>query len=222
MDAPPPIDDLRVLLVSDDPLVRAGLSHMLDAVVDESPSLRLELARAFDDVHGAFAALSPDVTLADLGVDLDAARARLREVGALERPVVVLVPPGLDAQEVLAQNVRAALSRGAEASAIRAALFAAAAGLVVLDPSLLVEPLRVAASARRAAASAPRAQELTAREMEVLQLLTEALPNKLIADRLGISDHTAKFHVNSVMSKLSAGTRTEAVVRAARLGIVTL
>nr|WP_236673772.1 response regulator transcription factor [Comamonas sp. JC664] len=68
--------------------------------------------------------------------------------------------------------------------------------------------------------SAPDA--LTPREREVLGLLAEGLSNKAIADRLAISEHTAKFHVNAVLAKLGVQRRTEAVVRAAKLGLVTL
>jgi DNA-binding NarL/FixJ family response regulator len=64
--------------------------------------------------------------------------------------------------------------------------------------------------------------ELTERERQVVQLLSEGLSNKLIADRLGISDHTAKFHVNGVMMKLGASTRTEAVVEAMRRNLIKL
>ena len=66
------------------------------------------------------------------------------------------------------------------------------------------------------------AEALTPREQEVLQLLAEGLPNKTIADRLYISEHTVKFHVNAILSKLGAQSRTEAVVRATRLGILLL
>ena len=59
-------------------------------------------------------------------------------------------------------------------------------------------------------------------QRQVVQLLSEGLSNKLIADRLGISDHTAKFHVNGVMMKLGASTRTEAVVEAVRRGVIRL
>jgi len=56
----------------------------------------------------------------------------------------------------------------------------------------------------------------------VLEMLAEGLPNKLIAHKLAISDHTAKFHVNSILAKLNAGTRTEAVMRGVRLGLVKI
>jgi DNA-binding NarL/FixJ family response regulator len=58
--------------------------------------------------------------------------------------------------------------------------------------------------------------------LEVLQLLAEGLPNKAIARQLNISDHTVKFHVNAIMSKLNAQSRTEAVVQATRLGLILL
>ena len=68
----------------------------------------------------------------------------------------------------------------------------------------------------------PLVEQLTAREREVLQHLAEGLSNKAIALRLGISEHTIKFHVNAIMSKLGAQSRTEAVVRATQLGLIML
>jgi two-component system, NarL family, nitrate/nitrite response regulator NarL len=65
-------------------------------------------------------------------------------------------------------------------------------------------------------------EHLTPRELEVLELVAEGLSSKLIAVRLGISEHTAKFHVNAIMTKLGVQSRTEAVVRAARLGLLSL
>ena len=59
-------------------------------------------------------------------------------------------------------------------------------------------------------------------ELEVLNLLSDGITNKEIASRLGITEHTIKFHVNAILGKLGAETRTEAVVHAAKLGIVTL
>jgi DNA-binding NarL/FixJ family response regulator len=65
-------------------------------------------------------------------------------------------------------------------------------------------------------------EPLTPREMDVLEMLAEGLSNKMIAHRLSISDHTAKFHVNSILAKLNAGTRTEAVTRGIRLGLIKI
>lgn len=92
---------------------------------------------------------------------------------------------------------------------------AAAAGLVVSDPSL-GPGLRP----ERGREEAPLVEDLTPREREALQLLAEGLSNKEIARRLGTSEHTAKFHVNAILGKLNAHSRTEAVTRAARLGLI--
>ncbi len=71
-------------------------------------------------------------------------------------------------------------------------------------------------------ADAPSGESLTVREVQVLELLAEGLPNKAIAERLGISDQTVKFHVSSIAGKLGAANRTDAVRRAVRRGLVTL
>jgi DNA-binding CsgD family transcriptional regulator len=70
--------------------------------------------------------------------------------------------------------------------------------------------------------SAPPAQQLTPREIEVLGMLAEGLGNKTIARRLGISEHTVKFHVGSILAKLDASSRTEAVTLGARRGLIML
>ena len=66
------------------------------------------------------------------------------------------------------------------------------------------------------------AEALTPREVQVLELLAEGLPNKAIAARLGISDQTVKFHVSAICGKLGAANRTDAVRRAVRRGLITL
>jgi DNA-binding NarL/FixJ family response regulator len=106
------------------------------------------------------------------------------------------------------------LARAAGPDAVAAALGAAAHGLSVLDPA-------VAPGWIRPPEDAP-AEGLTAREAEVLGLLAEGLSNKGIAARLGISEHTAKFHVNAILAKLGAESRAAAIVKAARLGLVAL
>ena len=72
-----------------------------------------------------------------------------------------------------------------------------------------------------ASAVEPPADPLTRRELEVLGLMAEGLPNKAIANRLGISDQTVKFHVASIIGKLAAANRTEAVRIALRRGLLT-
>jgi DNA-binding NarL/FixJ family response regulator len=103
-----------------------------------------------------------------------------------------------------------------------AAIRAVAAGLRVIDGSL-----GDAADLDRAAATGPAISTeeggpLSRREREVLSLVAAGLPNKAIARELGISDHTVKFHVSSLLTKLNAGSRTEAVTIATRQGILSL
>src|SRR5204862_631285 len=94
---------------------------------------------------------------------------------------------------------------------------------VVMAPSESADSQRDGDSERDAGLETIGLQEsLTGREQEVLELLTEGLPNKAIAGRLGISDQTVKFHVASISAKLGATNRTEAVRLALRRGLLTL
>ncbi|MGZ3581471.1 MAG: response regulator transcription factor, partial [Ktedonobacterales bacterium] len=117
-----------------------------------------------------------------------------------------------------------ALLRDAMPDEIIPAISAVASGLITLDRRLAGDLF--AASQRVAAPAAERPttsdEPLTARELEVLQLMAQGLPNKTIAARLRISEHTAKFHVSAIMMKLGAASRTEAVTRGARLGLLIL
>ena len=117
--------------------------------------------------------------------------------------------PGLSGAPV------AYLPSDVDAAALAAAVRAAAAGLIVLDPTV-AGATGVHAHAR----TSESAETLTAREREVLLLVAEGLPNKAIARELGISEHTAKFHVGSLLGKLGAASRTEAVTLATRRGIL--
>jgi DNA-binding NarL/FixJ family response regulator len=160
---------------------------------------------------GSAAALGADVTL------LDVSGGGLDELPALAAalPVVALVAAELQGGDALAAGARAVVLRDARADRIAAALVAAASGLVALDGAL-------AAWIRPPAATATGGEALTPREVEVLALLAEGLSNKAIAQRLGISERTAKFHVESILGKLGAESRSEAIVLAARRGLVTL
>jgi DNA-binding NarL/FixJ family response regulator len=128
---------------------------------------------------------------------------------------VALVASEAQAAEALRAGARAVLFRGASPDALAAAAVAAARGLSALDAALAREWLRLPEPALRS-------EGLTEREREVLSLLAEGLPNKTIAARLGISEHTAKFHVNAILAKLGAESRAAAIVKAARLGLVVL
>ena len=130
--------------------------------------------------------------------------------------------PGLAA--LRGGRVRALLPARASADEIRSAIQAAAAGLVVLHPDIASQlsfsPLGPGAAGNDAL-SAP-GQQLSPREAEVLNLLAAGLGNKQIAGRLGISEHTVKFHVASIFNKLGASSRAEAVAHGVRRGFIVL
>ena len=113
----------------------------------------------------------------------------------------------------------ACLARDVDAEQLDLAVRSAEAGLVLLDLPMAATSL---APATTLSAPAIAAETLTPRELQVLQLVAQGLPNKGIARRLGISENTAKFHVASVCGKLGASSRTEAVTIAARRGLILL
>jgi DNA-binding NarL/FixJ family response regulator len=108
----------------------------------------------------------------------------------------------------------------APASELLAAVEAVAQGMVALSlpvaRRLLTHPSSV-----QALGAEPLDEPLTARELEVLSLLSQGLPNKLIARDLGISEHTVKFHISSIYTKLGASSRTDAVNKGARHGLIS-
>jgi DNA-binding NarL/FixJ family response regulator len=140
-------------------------------------------------------------------------------------PVILLVDnPARRISEGLPPGVRAVLPRNVTPSEIVAAVGAVAAGLYVFHPSDFdfIPALRSPASEPTAELGEPLVEHLTPREIEVLQLLSTGLGNKEVAACLNISEHTAKFHVASIMGKLGAATRTEAVTLGIRHGLVMI
>lgn len=130
----------------------------------------------------------------------------------LEDLPTLVLSDQLSARDAVRAGARASLPQSAPPAQIIAAIYAASAGLVVI-------PLDATDSVLPQSAE-QIAEPLTPRETDVLEMLAEGVSNKLIAYRLGISEHTAKFHVNSILAKLDAGTRTEAVMRGIRLGLI--
>lgn len=206
------LDELRFVIVAEDPLVRAGLA----ALLEHEPGLSLAALLSGDEDVGRMARdARAEVALWDLGVASGSRLERLAQAAGL--PTLALVHDDEDAAEALAAGARGALSRAADGRRVAVALAAVRQGLLVVD-----EPLAALVLRPRQGRPAGLVEPLTPRESEVLQLLAQGLANKAIAERLGISDHTAKFHVNAILGKLGAQSRTEAIVHAARLGLVLL
>jgi DNA-binding NarL/FixJ family response regulator len=167
----------------------------------------------------------PDVVLLELeAYDEDTLAGLLASDVSPYPPAYVILTDdvqGAWAAEALRAGVRAILPRQASASALLAAVEAAAAGLVVLPHDMVDSVLSGLPSTARDLPAVPQ-QALTPREIEVLGMLAEGVGNKTIAWRLGISEHTVKFHVGSILAKLNASSRTEAVTLGIRQGLIML
>ena len=192
-------------MVAEDPLVRSALLSLLSS----------QHVTAEPVAQDALEDTPADVVVWDLGADARAAQDRIEQFERAETEVVALVPSQAVASPALAAGARGLLTRETSGAALAAAVRAVRAGLVVVDPAL-------ASALIPARDRTPLADELTAREQEVLQQLSLGLANKEIAAKLHISDHTVKFHVNAILAKLGVTSRTEAVVAAARRGLVIL
>jgi two-component system, NarL family, response regulator YdfI len=190
-------------------MVRAGLEAMVR--MHERLTVVGDASRN-GDLASAMRAHRPDVVVAD-------AEAR-RPHALADAPPVVLLCDDLTRTELrreLHSGVRAVLPRDATDVELAAAIEAVASGLTVLSPDDM-DVLLPPAPETVAEVTEP----LTARESEVLALLSQGAANREIAHRLGISEHTVKFHVSSVLAKLGASTRTEAVARGMREGLIVI
>ncbi len=211
---------IRVFIVAASPLARGGLENLLAtrgvSVVGRSAS--------WESIFEQIGDVEPDVVLVDASGDNSEALldAVVSSNFATETTVILLSDhprPGWTT-EALRAGVRAILPSGVSPDQLAAALEAATAGLVVLHPSEVAVALPAASAAWSPLAEL--AEPLTPREREVLEMLAGGLVNKEIAAKLSISEHTVKFHVASILGKLGAATRTEAVSLGFRRGLVLL
>jgi DNA-binding NarL/FixJ family response regulator len=191
---------VSVAILSHDPLVHAALTRLL--------TVR-------SDLHIAADLREANVALWDPGPPGESPTNEPRDISALAIPAIALVSSAEEARVAMSAGAAGAVHRGGDGSSLVAALVAVRCGLAVLDPDF------TQATPQKTREAEP-AEALTTRELEVVGLLADGLSNKQIASKLDISGHTAKFHVNSILGKLSAASRTAAVVRAVRLGLVTL
>jgi DNA-binding NarL/FixJ family response regulator len=230
---------IRVLVWAKSRIARAGLEAIVQA------DARFELAGAGNrpaDLAVAVRQFAPDVVLVD-GEETETARriaaaAPGRGMAGQEMagrelagrgstglaPAVVGLVDGqrrADIVRALQAGVRALILRESHPNEITAALQAASDGLAVISPEIL-DVLLPAVGETADEDSFALEEPLTGRETEVLGLLAEGAGNKEIAARLGISEHTAKFHVSSILSKLGASSRTEAVTRGYREGLILI
>jgi DNA-binding NarL/FixJ family response regulator len=216
-------EPVKVWVLSPYPSVRAGLRVLLaeDArcrVVGDSP----ELPAGPVEVSGA---ASLDVLVVDLPTN-EALDDFLAEAERLPAPGIVLLGTPPDDHHTLAQlgpRPWGFLPREADGETLATAVQTVYAGLLAIDPNIAAHLFAVAVPRLPGPlVEGDGYEDLTPREVEVLSLLAEGIPNKAIARRLAISEHTVKFHVGSVLGKLNAASRTEAVRNGARRGLIAL
>jgi len=209
---------IRVFIFAESARSRERLEELLDARGIEVVGTASSLETAAE----ALAEQDADVLLVE--VSNDSAEELLETLAVTgvtgETAVVVLLDQSAPvwASQAVQAGVRGVLSGAANAEQLRVAIEAAANGLFVLHP----DEVRPEPAPRTQAATVELSEPLTARERQVLGMLGAGLGNKEIASRLKISEHTAKFHVASILGKLGASSRTEAVAIGLRRGLILL
>ena len=208
---------IRILVADDHPMLREGLV----AVLSTQPDFDI-IGEAADgsEVVRLAEALRPDVILLDLempDVDGVAALEGLRDAVSAARAIVFTA---YDTDERILRSLRAGargyLLKGASRQEIFDAVRTVHAGGSLLEPGVTTRLLD------HVREGGEQTEPLTPRELEVLALISEGLHNSEIAGRLFVTERTVKFHVSSILAKLGADNRTEAVALAARRGLIRM
>ena len=211
--------NLKILVVDDHPVVRYGLVERLRAepdfaVVDEAASCA--------ECCKKLRSMNPDVVVLDLELgdasDLDALH-KLREVDP-DVPTIIYTAHGTDWRvvEAIRMGVQGYLMKKAPIDVVFEAIRVVSAGGSFLDPEVTSKVMGAVGAGREH--NGTKARKLTERESSVLQMLAQGKRNKEISQALSISERTVKFHISSVLGKLQASNRTEAVVIAAEQGLI--
>jgi DNA-binding NarL/FixJ family response regulator len=214
---------IRVAIVADSPVVLAGLVAVLSA----EPDIRVD--------GGGGQRSMPTIVDESFDVLIWAPRGSVNRADTswhddgdidehLATPTIVLLE-GMEigvVRHAYAEGAYAVLPLDTGNDELAATLRAVASGLVVVQPALLAELMDASRVTHSPRYATTMTMPLTPREHEVLALLAQGLANKVIASRLRITEHTVKTHVAAVYEKLGAGNRAEAVVAAARRGLIML
>ncbi len=229
---------IRILLADDHPIVREGLRAVLETQPDFEVVGTPQQAANGDEALRLALQLRPDILLLDLEMPVMDGVETIRHLRQQPQPGAsrdrqfsprIIVFTAFDNDERIIAALEAGangyLLKGAPREEIFNAIRVTMQGGSLLQPVIASKLLRHVGQqyGGRASTSSPALLEaLTERELEVLALLAQGMPNKEIAARLIISERTAKFHVSSIMGKLGATNRTEAVSLAAQKGLITL
>jgi NarL family two-component system response regulator YdfI len=203
---------IRVIVAATSALRRAGL----ESIIRSQPDFQLAAST------GALARLGLYVrnSQADVVVADSDSPPELADLSAASFVLLTEITDARTIARLLKAGVRSILPRESDPEEIVSAIYAAYNGHVLLSAQA-AENLAVVYGDHEPEAE-ELAEEITPREAEVLRMLAEGLVNKDIASRLGISDHTVKFHISSILEKLGASTRTEAVTLGIRRGLIPI
>jgi len=219
---------VRILLADDHPIVREGLRTLLETQPDFE--VIAECANGEEAVH-MVTQLHPDVLLLDLEMPVMDGVETIRRLSQQPNMPRIIVFTAFDDDERIIHAIQAGangyLLKDAPREEIFKAIHVAMSGGSLLQPVVASKLLHHVGQQQQRGipirTSLPmQVEELTERELEVLRLLAQGMPNKEIATHLIISERTAKFHVSSIMGKLGATNRTEAVSLAVQRGLITL
>ena len=206
---------IRIAVAATSAVRRAGL----ESIIRSHPEF--QLAGSFGTV-ASLAAFARSTELDVIVIDSNSIHDLFRE--PTSEAAIVLLTEVSDARSIsrlLRSGVRAILSRESEPDDVLSAIFAVYDGLVLLSMPT-AESLAAVFGGQPLQVEDELSEEITSRETDVLRMLAEGLVNKDIAARLGISEHTVKFHISSILDKLGASTRTEAVTQGIRRGLIPI
>lgn len=216
------MDHIRVLIVDDHTVFAEGLRLLLE----RDPRMRVVgTAANVNDAVGLARQLLPDVVLMDQCIGEEKGVAAIGRIREFAPHTAVIILTGAAGEDDVAGAVEAGavgvLEKVLHPSELVRAIERARDGENLFSPTIVAEAMRGRARRERLAEERARTvNALTPREREVLALLAQGCDSKSIATRLGLSVHTARDHVQSVLEKLDAHSRIEAVVRAGELGLV--
>jgi NarL family two-component system response regulator YdfI len=206
---------IRIAVAATSAVRRAGLESIIRSHAE------FHLAGSFGAV-ASLVSFARSTELDVIVIDTDSIRDLLLE--PTSDAVIVLLTEVTEARSIsrlLRSGVRAILSRESDPDDVLSAIYASYDGLVLLSTPT-AESLAALYGDPPLEVEAELSEEITSRETDVLRMLAQGLVNKDIAARLGISEHTVKFHISSILDKLGASTRTEAVTLGIRRGLIPI
>lgn len=206
---------IRIAVAATSAVRRAGLESIIRSHAE------FHLARSFGAV-ASLVSFARSTELDVIVIDTDSIRDLLLE--PTSDAAIVLLTEVTEARSIsrlLRSGVRAILSRESDPDDVLSAIYASYDGLVLLSTPT-AESLAAVYGDQPLEVEAELSEEITSREADVLRMLAQGLVNKDIAARLGISEHTVKFHISSILDKLGASTRTEAVTLGIRRGLIPI